>query len=88
MVLQVPLERPVRASSNRKTGRSPIATEIVKDPKWLQSDVAETAASWCKIGFRTDWDSRQSPGPGLVLFFAILPRHKADETIWVERVME
>lgn len=51
-------------------GHTPTAAEIVKDPKWLQSDVAEAAASWCKIGFRTDWDYRHSLGAGLLCFMS------------------
>lgn len=66
-------------------GRTPAATEIVKDPKWLQSDVAEAAASWCKIGFRTDWDNRQSLGAALFCFVSPTVSH---ETVRLETVMK
>lgn len=68
-------------------GRTPTATEIVKDPKWLQSDVAEAAARRCKIGFRTDWDYHQSLGARPPLFYP-LPYHKRHEAARLETLLK
>lgn len=69
-LFQRPLGRSAKAS---RMGCIAIATRDRQGPQWLQSEVAEAAASRCKIGFRTDWTSRQSIGAGTLCTWYFLP---------------